>query len=379
MKFDTSRPLRVTVVTKSGSLAGGANTYEAAVIRVLSELQNDGVIELSVLVPAEVPESEGSVEYPSSHRYPNSTLSKVRSLIASTPLGRLAPARFSLSPLHKSLEALGPDIVYFASPNIHAMGISKHRFIFTVWDLGHRELRQFPEFANPAEYFLRERLYRKAFARAWRVVTDSRWTGHRLEEVYGLAEERWLSLGMAFTVPKITEMKPGVVDGPYFLYPAQRWPHKNHRTLLEGFSRVVKARPEVKLVFIGSPKGSGVNIDSWINEFGITENVIDLGFVDAETSYGLIAGAVAIVMPTFLGPTNLPPLEAASVGVRSIVSDVHHFDEDLKDYLTLVSPDDPNEWGKEMLKSLDAKAVEPWDRQLRTKAELSRLLGAAGP
>ena len=378
-KNDSGRPLRVTVVTKSGSLAGGANTYEAAVIRVLTELEKDGTIELSVLVPAEVPGAEGDVEHQSSHRYPNSVLSKIRSLIASTFVGRVLSAVFPLSPLQLSLKTLRPDLVYFPSPNIHAMGLHKYRYVFTVWDLGHRELRQFPEFANPVEYFLRERLYRKAVLRASRIVTDSRWTGERLEEIYGLAKDKWLSLGMAFTVSVPKSIKPIDVDGPFFLYPAQRWPHKNHRTLLEAFARVVEVRPDAKLVLIGSSKGGGVDIDSWISELGISDNVLDLGFVDPDTTYGLIAGAQAVVMPTYLGPTNLPPLEAAFLGVRSIVSDVHYFDEPISDYLCPLPANEPSRWTDAMFATLSATSPVRWRGELDVTEKLEAVLSLFNP
>ena len=366
-------------MTKSGSLAGGANTYEAAVIRVLSELEADGTVELSVLVPAEVPGAEGDVEHQSPHRYPNSTLSKLRSLIASTPVGGLLAAVLPLSPLSRSLKALNPDFVYFPSPNIHAMGLHKYRYVFTVWDLGHRELRQFPEFANPVEYFLRERLYRKAFLRASRIVTDSRWTGQRLEEIYSLSADSWLSLGMAFTVSVPTNIKPIDFDGPYFLYPAQRWPHKNHRMLLEAFAEVVAVRPDAKLVLIGSSKVGEVDIDSWISELGISDNVLDLGFVASDITYGLIAGASAVVMPTYLGPTNLPPLEAACLGVPSIVSDVHKFDEAILDYLTIVATQDSSAWAEEMLRSIDAGSIVPWQGRPAVNGSLTSLFEREGP
>jgi len=129
---DNQRPLRVTVVTKSGSLAGGANTYEAAVIRLLSGLDAEGRIELSVLVPGEVPGAEGDVDHLGSHRYPNSKVSKARSVLASTLLGRLLSTMVPVSPLQRSLKKMRPDLVYFASPNIHAMGIHGHRYVFTV-------------------------------------------------------------------------------------------------------------------------------------------------------------------------------------------------------------------------------------------------------
>lgn len=364
----------MTVVTKSGSLAGGANTYESAVIRLLTEAESLGLITLSCLVPREVPNAEGSVDLSAENTYPNTLLSKARSVLASTGAGRLISRVLPISPLAKAIRKLAPDLVYFASPNIHAMGLHHVPLLFTVWDLGHRELREFPEFSSKREYFLRERLYRTVLPRAINVLTDSRWTGRRLEEVYGLDADRWTSLGMAFTVSPAVNRQPPQSEKPYFLYPAQKWPHKNHKTLLNAFAKVLKERPEARLVLIGSAKTQGVDIDQWARDLGIGDSIDDLGFVDADTAGSLMAGASALVMPTFLGPTNLPPLEAASAGVYSVVSDVHHFDEDLSNHVSLVPANDPGRWAEEMLNALHREKPEAWRPNVSASDVLHDLL-----
>lgn len=366
--------LRVVVVTKSGEWAGGANTYEAAVLRLLHRLSTDHAISVEIVSPQGVPGAEGEVGVASSHRYSNTTLAKARSVFASTFLGKLLSRFVPLSPLDRPLRFLRPDIVYFPSPNIHALGIGRQSFFFTVWDLGHRELRQFPEFADPIEHWLRERLFRLVLPRATTTFTDSMWTGAQLEKSYGLPGEKWTSLGMAFTVPGEGLPQADPSQTPTFVYPAQKWPHKNHTTLLRAFARVVQERPNARLILTGSAKAGGEAVSALIRELGLEASVDDRGFVSQQEALTLMASATAVVMPSYLGPTNLPPLEAAAMGVRSIVSDVHHFDEPLGSYLTIVPAGDVGAWAQHMLGSIGLPALPPWTSSSQAEIALRNAL-----
>ena len=52
----------------------------------------------------------------------------------------------------------------------------------------------------------------------------------------------------------------------------------------------------------------------------------------------LYKGCLAVVMPTFFGPTNIPPLEAWSIGKPLIYS--KHLSDNVGDAAILVDPDD---------------------------------------
>jgi glycosyltransferase involved in cell wall biosynthesis len=59
-----------------------------------------------------------------------------------------------------------------------------------------------------------------------------------------------------------------------------------------------------------------------------------------------------LVFPSQLGPSNMPPLEAASLGTPVLISNIH-FDPLLKHPLIhTVSSQEPNVWAKEMLRLL---------------------------
>jgi glycosyltransferase involved in cell wall biosynthesis len=64
---------------------------------------------------------------------------------------------------------------------------------------------------------------------------------------------------------------------------------------------------------------------------GLTRRIRFLGTVlDADVP-ALYEGALALVMPAYSGPTNLPPLEAVTLGCPVIYSDRPEFREQMRD------------------------------------------------
>ena len=58
-------------------------------------------------------------------------------------------------------------------------------------------------------------------------------------------------------------------------------------------------------------------------------NIIILGYVPDSEISELYQRARALIMPTFFGPTNIPPLEAIAVGCPVAVSDIYGMREQL--------------------------------------------------
>ena len=63
-----------------------------------------------------------------------------------------------------------------------------------------------------------------------------------------------------------------------------------------------------------------------------------LGYVPDEDMSGLYAGAVALVMPTFFGPTNIPVVEAWTFGCPVLTSDIRRIREQAGNAAVLVDP-----------------------------------------
>jgi glycosyltransferase involved in cell wall biosynthesis len=178
----------------------------------------------------------------------------------------------------------------------------------------------------------------------------------------GAAEARelfGLNAGRVIAIPfpnpdfsSVNEVIPSwMPERPFFFYPAQGWPHKNHYTLLKALavlSNAGKVLPD--LVFVGSDKGNFTYLKSVAESLHISERVHFAGFVSRGEVKALYRRAVALVFPSMLGPNSLPSQEAAVLGCPVIISDLPGHREQLGDGALYVLPLSAQAWGEAMLK-----------------------------
>ncbi|HRG89416.1 MAG TPA: glycosyltransferase family 1 protein, partial [Chitinophagales bacterium] len=134
--------------------------------------------------------------------------------------------------------------------------------------------------------------------------------------------------------------KHNIAHGEYFLYPAQFWAHKNHYHLVQAFAAFLNSHSnkQFKLVLTGSDKGNAPYIRNLVQQLGIGNNVVFAGFVEDDFLSALYKHAAALVMPTFLGPTNMPLLEAARVLCPVICTNFEGHREMLADGALYIDP-----------------------------------------
>jgi glycosyltransferase involved in cell wall biosynthesis len=233
-----------------------------------------------------------------------------------------------ISPREQLLLSLGTDLVYFTSPNTLALFLRKLKYIVTLYDLCHRDLPEFPEVTDFAKFESVESYNWQTLAKAILVIVDSKLLKSRVCEIYGVQEHRVLV--MPFTVSHYIsrgeEFDGAIVRERYNLkkdflfYPAQFWPHKNHVRILQALHLLKERGHVVDVTFAGSDKGGRAHVEATAVELGLIGQVHFLGFVPSEDLAGLYSQALALIMPTYFGPTNIPPLEAWSRGVPVIYS-----------------------------------------------------------
>ena len=103
----------------------------------------------------------------------------------------------------------------------------------------------------------------------------------------------------------------------YVFYPAQFWPHKNHLRIVEALEQLKRLHQfRVPAVFCGSHTGAQRErhfqlLMDMARQCGVADQIHVLGYVPDDELAALYAGAAALVMPTFFGPTNIPVIAPA--------------------------------------------------------------------
>ncbi len=227
----------------------------------------------------------------------------------------------------KALSKKKIDLVYFLTPSLLALDLIEHNYIFTIWDLCHRDYPEFPEVNYFREFEIREILYMKATKKAIGIITDSELGRQNAIKRYGLDEQR---IFYASFNPSVNVNATGYVDikkkynvtDDYIYYPAQFWSHKNHIYIIDALKILKKHGITIHAIFSGSDKGNLKYVLHYTQKQGVEDLVHYIGFAPNEEIYHLYKQSLALVMPTYFGPTNIPPLEAFAVGTPVICSDL---------------------------------------------------------
>ena len=256
------------------------------------------------------------------------------------------------------------DLVYFISPSRFSLDLNQLNFIFTIWDLCHLEHPEFPEVKNKGEFDNRELRIKYATKRAISIIVDSEYSKLNLHKKYNVNKSRIKIIPFE----PINEIKNNYdskdsnfkisnkykVKNKFIFYPAQFWPHKNHIYILKSIYILEKKyKISIDAVFAGGDKGNKDHIINYANKLGIRDRIIFTGFINNQELFTFYKMSLALVMPTFFGPTNIPPLEAFKLGVPTIYPDLEGLRDQVKDSALLVDLYNPDSLSKCVLKLIN--------------------------
>lgn len=270
-----------------------------------------------------------------------------------------------IGPLEKKLIENGCDIIYFLTPGNLCAGLQKLNYINTVWDLCHRETPEFPEVRNFNSFFIREKNYQTNFGPALVTLTDSSRLADMAAHYYGVERDRFIAMPFGYTplieqsiaVIKAVVLEKYNLKTDYFYYPAQFWAHKNHIRILQALLILRDEHACIpNVVFSGKDYGNLPHIIKFIQNNNLDSQVKVLGFVPSEDMRGLYENSMAVVMPTYFGPTNLPPLEAWETGKPLIYS--MQLAEQAGNAALLVDPDSATDLANAMLLCINPEVRE---------------------
>lgn len=255
--------------------------------------------------------------------------------------------------LRDALAGAGVDLVIYAAPSTISFE-ARTPYMMAIHDLQHRVQPEFPEVSRGREWETREYTIRNGVRHGTRILVDSDTGKEDVLDFYGftgITEDRVEVLPF---VPSPLLHRPGEdeirrvrarhgLPSGYLFYPAQFWPHKNHMRVVEAVHRLARRGVEVPVVFVGS-HADPLMEETWrraerlVRTYGLESQVLFLGYVPDEVISVLYADAVALLFPTFFGPTNIPVVEAWSYELPVITSDLRGIREHTGDAACLVDP-----------------------------------------
>ena len=245
------------------------------------------------------------------------------------------------------------DLIYFTSPSNLVYSLESINYIFTIWDFCHRDFVEFPEVYINRNFEYREKLYSFATRKAVATLVDSEQSKQKLILQYGIDADRvivfpfspasHLENGLKNYKIKYVDIKSKYkILNNYIFYPAQFWPHKNHIYILESIKLLKNEyNLEMDVIFSGTDKGNIDYIKKITSHLNLKKRVHFLGFVDDSEMIYLYKQSLCLVMPTYFGPTNLPPLEASYLGVPIIYSNLNGLNEQVGNSALLMDLNDP--------------------------------------
>lgn len=264
-------------------------------------------------------------------------------LMAARVPGAIARAiSWRANPIPRQLAACRCDVWIFPAQDALAYQV-RLPVLGTVHDLMHRYEPSFPEVSAFGRRGIRDHRFRNILSWARGVLVDSRVGRDQAVESYGADPAK------VFPLPYVA---PAYIYGAepedfnrryrlpakFILYPAQFWEHKNHKRLISAAATIVAHVPDIALVLTGAKNHDYERIAAHAASCGMQDRVTFSGYVPAADMPGFYRRARAMVMTTFFGPTNIPPLEAFASGCPVAVSGIYGMPEQVRDAALLFDP-----------------------------------------
>ncbi len=294
----------------------------------------------------------------------NRALLKIRSLIYSEFFLDYIQKLFGFNKFEKYLLNKNIDLVYFLSPSNWSNYLENLNFIITIWDLCHRDEPEFPEVYKKRIFERREKDLNNSLRRAVAVIADSELGRHNILKRYMVDESR---IYIAPFLPSLNISNPNIainkkikekfnISRDYIFYPAQFWAHKNHTYILQGI-KILKDEFNtiIDVVFVGGDTGNLEYVRGISDELNLSDQVHFLGFVESDDMASLYKKSIALVMPTYFGPTNIPPLEAFALGVPVLYSDLPGLKDQVGDSALLLDLNNPESMAKHIVNLLSSE------------------------
>jgi glycosyltransferase involved in cell wall biosynthesis/SAM-dependent methyltransferase len=342
-----------------GAENGGAKIFVLALLRELSRLAAD--CEFVLLTNSATNEELAALDAPNVRR--------VTIVAEGEQMSPPATGADESQDLGLALYHLAPDVLYcpFHMPGVYNPAIP---LVVTIYDL---QYRYYPQFFTEEQRFYRDEAFLAACELADKLVCISEHTRQQVLENSDLGPDtvvavpisladRWHAPNELDTERLLEQLQ--LQRNRFLLYPANFWPHKNHRVLLAAFELYQALNPgsDLKLVCSGFPDDRMEAVRAAARAAGLGDQVVFPGFLPDEQFAALLDTCLALIFPSLFEGFGIPVIEAMKAGIPVLCSGVTSLLEVAGDAAILFDPTRPLQI---------AQAIERIERDPALRRDLS--------
>jgi glycosyltransferase involved in cell wall biosynthesis len=157
------------------------------------------------------------------------------------------------------------------------------------------------------------------------------------------------------------------IDGKYLLFVGMIEPRKNVANLILAYDKLLKVNKNYQLVIVGKKGWDYRQVFNLIDDLSLHDKIIFTGFVEEEDKPFIIRGAKIFVYPSIYEGFGMPVLEALSLGIPTVTSNVSSLPEITGGAALLVDPANVDELYSGIKRLLDDETIY---QELKKKAVL---------
>jgi glycosyltransferase involved in cell wall biosynthesis len=250
--------------------------------------------------------------------------------------------------LHAWVRRLGLDLWFCPMTNL----VPRHLSIPTVVTVADIQQEYYPEFFTHEELQARALMYGPSCQEATAVIAVSEFSKQCMIEQYSLVPDKVHcvyeagveSVDEVANSPTADEVKRKYHLPPsYAFYPANMWPHKNHRLLFLALHRLRQMYGmSLSLVLTGDDLGQWGELEAVARHFHLHEDIHYLGYVPVDALPGLYRGAALLLYPSLFEGFGIPLVEAMTLGCPVAAANTTSIPEVVGDAALLFDPRQPD-------------------------------------
>jgi len=258
-------------------------------------------------------------------------------------------------------------------------------YIVSIPDLMHKYYPYFPEYGIK-QRLMRDVVYGYFATHSILNIVDSQQGAQDLHKFFDISEKKikiipYVPPGYIYRYNDMSFktadrlLKKYNLPEKFLFYPAQLWYHKNHVRLIKALNSIKEKHGiKIPLVLTGSLSGRSQKnyqkIKKLARNLKVENQIIHLGYISEKEIVALYKACIALVFPTLIEPTSIPPLEAMVLGKPVLCSGFPENKKQIGKAGIFFNPFSEKDMAEKIYKLwLDKKLRKELTRQAREKAK----------